>query len=266
MEEEWIYLDKHKVSGKITAVSNLGRIIKNGKIIETDLKKYITIDNKHVRVNKIVADHFLITVKRPDQIRIKVIDRNSDNINGVTNLKYASTAEISSDAYSDPLLREKHSIRMKKFYQDPEFLEKMNLAIRNRKVDEHSRKKTTEGVKRYFSNPENRRRRHLLVKKINMKRLKLDGTENLASFLFFEDNFFKNNIGNPSSSAILANIIQNILYPYDRNRLIDKEEKRRNSRRVKSELLHRYTIDTIRRSLKYKLSSVSELDIFGDLF
>jgi hypothetical protein len=266
MEEEWVYFDSNNGSGKVTAVSNLGRIIKYNKIIETTSRRTIHIDGKKISVNRFVADHFLITVKRPDQSRIKIIDANADNVNNVTNLKYASAAEIASEAYSDPILREKHSIRMKKLYQDPKFHKMMDEVVKHKKISEIGKEKIREAVKRYHSDPENKRRRILSIKRANIKKLKLRGNENLCSFLFFEDDLLTLKTGNLSSSAFLSHIMKNILSVYDRKDLSDKNEKSRNSKREKSELMYRYTIDTIRRRLKSMLSSVSELEIFGDLF
>ena len=92
-DEEWIYID-HSVNHPryITAISNRGRFLRNnGEIgvlsLRAQARKY--------RVSRVIAENFLITVKRPDQIIVDHITHKPDGmyVNDVLNLRWCTQKE-----------------------------------------------------------------------------------------------------------------------------------------------------------------------------
>ena len=99
MEEMWINI-RHKykfTKGRcIIAISNKGRIkMSNGTIEES---KYRTRLSGGIRLSHIIAENFLITVRRKEQIYIDHISHNpvGMNINDVRNLRWCTIKENNS--------------------------------------------------------------------------------------------------------------------------------------------------------------------------
>lgn len=104
MTEEWISIPdpilKPRGSLKpyqVVAVSNMGRWKKrDGRIENIALRTgRVLIDGKRVRAYIVIAEHFLITVRRPDQICIDHITHNPEgmNVNDVRNLRWCTHKE-----------------------------------------------------------------------------------------------------------------------------------------------------------------------------
>ena len=104
MNEEWISIPdpilKPRGSLKpyqVVAVSNMGRWKKrDGRIENIALRTgRVLIDGKRVRAYIVIAEHFLVTVRRPDQICIDHITHNPEgmNVNDVRNLRWCTHKE-----------------------------------------------------------------------------------------------------------------------------------------------------------------------------
>lgn len=94
MEEMWINIRHKCTKGRcIIAISNKGRIkMSNGTIEES---KYRTRLSGGIRLSHIIAENFLITVRRKEQIYIDHISHNpvGMNINDVRNLRWCTNKE-----------------------------------------------------------------------------------------------------------------------------------------------------------------------------
>ena len=98
MIEEWIELKRPYDCNRRTVVafSNMGRIRrKNGSVEDTALRQKIVPDKRKVFVYRLVADHFLVTVRRPDQQHIDHITHSPTEyaVNDVRNLRYCTNKE-----------------------------------------------------------------------------------------------------------------------------------------------------------------------------
>lgn len=98
MIEEWIELKRPYDCNRRTVVafSNMGRIRrKNGSVEDTALRQKIVPDKRKVFVYRLVADHFLVTVRRPDQTHIDHITHNPTEyaVNDVRNLRWCTNKE-----------------------------------------------------------------------------------------------------------------------------------------------------------------------------
>lgn len=74
----------------------MGRAMRlNGTITTLRLRHYIKLQSGYVNASHIIAEHFLITVRRPDQTIIDHITHNPTeyNVNDVRNLRWCNTKE-----------------------------------------------------------------------------------------------------------------------------------------------------------------------------
>ena len=100
IDEQWVELDRsylsHVKPDTIVRVSNTGKYQKmNGSIGLSWLRQAIRTSFGRVRIHRIIADYFLITVKRPDQ---KFVDHITHypteyNVNDIRNLRYCTNKE-----------------------------------------------------------------------------------------------------------------------------------------------------------------------------
>lgn len=98
MNEEWIYISHGMVKpNSVVAISNTGLLKRaNGEITPSELRRsHVRIDGKHVRVHRIIAEHFLIGPKRPEQTFVDHITHNpvGMNVNDVRNLRWCTIME-----------------------------------------------------------------------------------------------------------------------------------------------------------------------------
>lgn len=98
MEELWIEISRPSSSRlcSVVAFSNRGRIRrKDGTVEDTSLRQKIVPDRRKVFVYRLVADYFLVTVKRPDQQHIDHITHNPTEyaVNDVRNLRWCTNKE-----------------------------------------------------------------------------------------------------------------------------------------------------------------------------
>lgn len=98
MDEIWIKADNCKANTSIviTEISNKGRIkYKSGEIKESTTNTRVCINGIRKRIYYHIADNFLQTVRRPDQIMIDHITHNpvGININDVRNLRWCTKLE-----------------------------------------------------------------------------------------------------------------------------------------------------------------------------
>ena len=143
-----------------------------------------------------VAEHFLITVKRPDQKSVHYISKNSEDglINSVTNLEYARRVEIFNKddvhervvrankkiwesektrkkmrisqrkAWSDPILRARQSLVLHNSYQDENLRRRIGESIKNSPKKDETKKKLSDASKKMWSDPEYRKKLRLAHK------------------------------------------------------------------------------------------------------
>lgn len=98
MNEEWIYIERNRVKpNTVVAVSNTGLLKRaNGEISLSELRhSHIWIDGRQVRVHRIIAERFLIGVRRPEQTFVDHIthDPVGMNVNDVRNLRWCTIKE-----------------------------------------------------------------------------------------------------------------------------------------------------------------------------
>lgn len=98
MIEEWIYIEHNQVRpNTVVAVSNTGNLKRaNGEITPSELRhSHVRIDGRQVRVHRIIAEHFIIGPKRPEQIFVDHIthDPVDMNVNDVRNLRWCTITE-----------------------------------------------------------------------------------------------------------------------------------------------------------------------------
>ena len=98
MIEQWIYIEHNRLKpDTVVAVSNTGKLKRaNGEITPSELRRsHVRIDGKNVRVHRIIAEHFIIGPKRPEQIFVDHITHNPEgmNVNDVRNLRWCTILE-----------------------------------------------------------------------------------------------------------------------------------------------------------------------------
>lgn len=100
IDELWLELDKISQKGNtIVAISNTGKYRRrNGKVGTLSLRQRSSIiDSRGVRERYyvLIAKHFLITVKRPDQVQIDHITHSPTEyeVNDVRNLRFCNQVE-----------------------------------------------------------------------------------------------------------------------------------------------------------------------------
>lgn len=98
INEQWLELgsSKRNHNDDIVAISNTGKYRRrDGKVGILSLRQRTTHGGKREQCSHIIAEHFLITVKRPDQNQIDHITHHPTdyNINDVRNLRWCNQAE-----------------------------------------------------------------------------------------------------------------------------------------------------------------------------
>lgn len=98
MEELWIEIPRSSSCKlcSVVAFSNRGRIRrKDGTVEDTSLRQKIVPNGRKEFVYRLVADHFLVTVRRPEQQHIDHITHNPTEyaVNDVRNLRYCTNKE-----------------------------------------------------------------------------------------------------------------------------------------------------------------------------
>lgn len=100
IEENWVDLPRKFIQRqRIMAISDRGRARRGDGTIEIlPYGKIIRVFDKHVNVSHIIAEHFLITVKRPDQNFVDHITHYTTeyNVNDVLNLRWCTQEENNS--------------------------------------------------------------------------------------------------------------------------------------------------------------------------
>ena len=99
IDEQWIEITRErKYKDSIVAISNTGKYRRlDGTIGILSLRQKIRYCGELEYCYRMIAEHFLITVKRPDQNQIDHITHytNGYNVNNVLNLRWCSTIENS---------------------------------------------------------------------------------------------------------------------------------------------------------------------------
>ena len=97
IEEQWLELPRFNTNNRsISAVSNTGKFRRvDGTIGILKLRHLVRYYGKLELCRHIIAEHFLITVKRPDQIQIDHITHypTEYHVQNVLNLRYCTQAE-----------------------------------------------------------------------------------------------------------------------------------------------------------------------------
>lgn len=78
------------------AVSDTGMLLrKNGEVVPSSYRQKISCGGKFVRVYQLIADHFLVSARRPDQTQVDHVTHNPEdmNINDVRNLRWCTCKE-----------------------------------------------------------------------------------------------------------------------------------------------------------------------------
>ena len=94
----WYYINKKGVRkpDTIIAISETGMcLLKNGTIRESSYRDTVRVNGKLTRIYRIIADVFLVTVKKKDQIQVDHITHEpvGMNINDVRNLRWCTNYE-----------------------------------------------------------------------------------------------------------------------------------------------------------------------------
>lgn len=98
-QEKWIKLDRsmcRRCKDTIIELSDHGRYRRiDGSIGVLNLRHQIRLGDRTVLASHIIADNFLITVKRPDQVDIDHITHtpNGINVQDIRNLRYCTHKE-----------------------------------------------------------------------------------------------------------------------------------------------------------------------------
>lgn len=97
IDEQWLSMPRvRNCEGDIVAISNTGKY-RRGSSIEgiLDIRQRVMYYGKREHCSHIIAEHFLITVKRPDQKFIDHITHHPTeyNVNDVRNLRWCTLAE-----------------------------------------------------------------------------------------------------------------------------------------------------------------------------
>lgn len=100
-DEFWLTIDRANKDGgsqkrTIKAISNKGNLMRtSGKIEPLSYRKKVYFNGKCHRAYRLIADYFLVTVKRPDQTSIDHISHSPEgmNINDVRNLRWCNQKE-----------------------------------------------------------------------------------------------------------------------------------------------------------------------------
>lgn len=91
MAAEWIYIEHELVQpNTIVAISSTGLLKRaSGEITPSVYRGCVTIDGRKHRIYRLIADQFLIGVRRPEQIFIDHITHHPQgmNVNDVRNLR-----------------------------------------------------------------------------------------------------------------------------------------------------------------------------------
>lgn len=97
IDEKWINLKRVRGNSRfITAISNTGKYRKSdGTVGCLRLRQQLKYEDRRIECYRIIAEHFLITVKRPDQNQIDHITHNPKeyNVNDVRNLRWCNNKE-----------------------------------------------------------------------------------------------------------------------------------------------------------------------------
>jgi hypothetical protein len=97
IDEQWLNLPKVRDrKDNIVAISNTGKYRRrNGEVGILRLRQQIGTELGRIPCSHIIAEHFLITVKRPDQNQIDHITHNTTeyNVNDVRNLRWCTQRE-----------------------------------------------------------------------------------------------------------------------------------------------------------------------------
>lgn len=93
----WYYTNtkSHKPDA-IIGISDTGMLLLyNGSIRESNYRDTINVKGKRIRIYKIIADNFLQTVRRPEQLEIDHVTHKpvGMNINDVRNLRWCTHRE-----------------------------------------------------------------------------------------------------------------------------------------------------------------------------
>ena len=97
IDEQWIELPRVlNRKNYIVAISNTGKYRRvDGSEGALDIRHHVRIEGKPEKCSHVIAEHFLITVKRPDQTWIDHITHYPAeyNVNDVRNLRWCTKAE-----------------------------------------------------------------------------------------------------------------------------------------------------------------------------
>ena len=100
MDEKWIHLTKVKVcKHAVVAISNTGKFRRaDGTVGVLKLRHQLKYDGEIKECYRIIAEHFLITVKRTDQTCIDHVTHcpTEYNVNDVRNLRWCTKSENSN--------------------------------------------------------------------------------------------------------------------------------------------------------------------------
>jgi len=97
IDEQWVEVPKVQVhNDSIVSVSNTGKYRRaDGTVGCLELRQRLRYHGEQEHCYWVIAEHFLITVKRPDQICIDHITHHPTdyNVNDVRNLRWCNNAE-----------------------------------------------------------------------------------------------------------------------------------------------------------------------------
>ena len=100
IDEQWLELSRFNTNNRsISAVSNTGKFRRvDGTEGILGLRQIISTKCGRIRAHRIIAEHFLITVKRPDQNQIDHITHypTEYHVNNVLNLRWCTNRENSN--------------------------------------------------------------------------------------------------------------------------------------------------------------------------
>lgn len=154
LDESWVTLpQKNNHMNNIEAISSKGRCRRlNGEIFIPKLKRTVTWNGKLTPISHVIADCFLITVRRPEQTLVDHITHNPDGyeVHDVRNLRYCTSKENANfqerrenmsksikKSWNDPKTRKLHAEVMTEVWDRPGYKERVGRSISVAKTGTH---------------------------------------------------------------------------------------------------------------------------------
>ena len=302
--EEWIYFCKKPKQKGFIAISSLGRLmLKNGNIISPVRNRRIKLDGRKEYIGRYVLDHFLVTVRRPDQKEVMILNKKCDNICSVLNLKFVSRKELLSDeefrekisnsaklmwedadykkkmrgimksVTSDPIYRLKASIRTKKLYQSNELRKRISDSVKKSYTDKQ-REMISDASKKMWNNEDTRSKIIVGMKKSLTKTNRRRNVESYSlKNILFKDLFdiyktYQENCDENKCSAQTVGKLVQKTFKLDDNSVTSNDKhciKKRELRYQIFDYKFGYFVESIKSYAKSTVDLASDAEVLVDI-